>query len=1275
MPLTVSAFLRLLHVRPVLAGPSALPTPESAVDGISAPATAEIRRALGPGGRSMVYRSTVYRSASIEVFQKLEPTFLVSYGHHFETGFVQKNPGMSQSQRAAIKEFKPLLEQAKHLIQDMLTKEDMSTASLQFSELFGRLHQSVQKMKEFNAEPIPAVKTWLMDCAGIIPETIGRRQGAALLIYQQTKCRHALLHGKFVSEPDDEARYGEEKFQELIPQVQIELDQIFELASKAPLCLANEPCHLLNSMPGTVRLPIDTFTHVQCTSPDATTTVLQPYINRARALQIALAYTDSICGRPGYHATLANAVDVFLDSPSLVKLAFRSEGVEPAVRCALLQAAQYHGLADRDIPVGVLAKVETHTAQEYSQYFGQRFENSAQIYEDMELGAEDEKIRVLTVQLMAQIGLVGSASKERPKEAQFLDLMCRAYMLFTPFHTIYHGLEELLWSLIETDLKVGKTSIDLDIQRAVKESIFAAIAESQKPPIKQRHREVYQPEPHPPGLKDIFVVHRTFFIKHLGLNTGWKPRISLTDMLRKRAEDLESSRTLKQCVKETQAILESNPPKMQVQDWQDLYADLHMRLGRIDTTASSDYVDEEENEYEYIVNLNFKSKLSDCLDRIEAKVRELQAHEEFLQLQQAPPEQCAVLLQQLQEKKEGMLLALKSMPRHSDKGAKRVTLEGVISVSDRVYTRLVERLPSASTVEFIGEEHSRRISGVDALLATMNCVNIWLGQAHHNEHVVEACKMFKEFEGSPAHRGYRILSKPLQIFDAARYHGLAKCDIPLQLLHEPQLFGVKEKELYLDGRSAKSANLFLQYVGGDQDIAALIAQTKVSGVKSKNRHLDAHFLDLMDRVCTLAVRPYFQIVHEGNVTVDSIKVFAVIAGDLKATGTTINQNVMRAVRYFVDDGGLNKALAPYLEWQQQQAVAESRTEPGAAGVSTLSSPAFTARQGNRKLEEAIGQLQPLCMEVVVFNPGWANQCEGQRINAGKYVMASTHMRNALIHCSDQSITLDSAVEGGRLEIVEKETVQNALQKTQVNRTKILMSYIDKLFELFKGEEPQDYVSLLDKLSELLAEHENMSKFLDLVACEYPPIRRLAAEYFAKIPFIHEALAGLVDGSPDAVLIQKKIYAILERRAEFARDIEGQYADEEKERILRAQCGGYEPVIQEEEYIGCAERTWLRLNKRVEKRSHQTDAQKEEKLRGFRRQQNLAIVNFLIDLRTMPAGSVPNMAEIMADSLIEQERVVIEKEKLKTKERAREKQEAQRIAQAQLQRPTVEPRLN
>jgi hypothetical protein len=1298
MPLPTSP--RAPHPRPVQLQPIALPPSphnQSSAQADTPNGNPDLPSPQGPGGRPKEYRGMLYPPASIPaLLDQLQPQQLVSYGYTGSKIDREKGdlPPITRQQSDAATAFKSLLQKAHTAIEAMHHGLETQQSEQDFFTVTVALHRSVLEMRALRVEPLPAVKAWLLECDGKILESQSRKYGLALLNYQLP---HDLRKAQSTYV---QTTFENQSFNTLAREVQAQVEQIFTAASTAPLHLPTgaEPV-LAGRLGSDVRLSADCFTHIEHTPPGCSASVRVAHMDRARALAVAIDYIDCIRGQPEHHILVENGCAAFLDSEDMVGKAFGRNSLAPEVCYAIRQAARWEGLADGDIPVPVLACVgRPHMQKEYNQYLRHRTEKSAEKFHASELCMADEESRAFTTQLIRQTSVLGTQSAERPKEAQFLDMMHRAYALFAPFNTLEPGSHDQLWSRIETDLQRSKTHIDAGIQSAVKEFIFDAIASpAQRNRASQTARQTYafhtsdEPSsnypdaaylegtpgrkrnfiqrnfprkytmrmerrglmksavmPRPPYQARIFPAgdtrierHGQFYTKQdirrdretcSRLREGGHARIFLADVQRSNARCTDTQETIVDCVHRAETSLKKTFEEMRQSELHSLFSDLHLARKKSVQAGHPPGTDMEQ-------------RLRCCLDEIQIRFHDLQAEQEAAQMRQSELRVFRQLGGQLDEKMERMLSASAIQPRLTDRSLEQADPEGEIFLSSNSPTHVVEVVRSASTPHYVEIDHRPCMDAVMAHRIALSYANHWHGQPNHNTLVEKVCKKFAEKEpalgypgGYPTFqipRGLEIATQ--KMVEAARWHGLAKCEIPAARLATMSLFTEKENTRYLKDRSKKSAERYLEYIGNDKDVVRLIMQTKVVGEKSKHRSQDAHFLDLVDRVCTLAARPFFQIPGMNILKVDGQAILTTIANDLAQTRTTIDPRVMRAVEHFMANGWLDEALGADLLRVHERRGRQNIGNTSTAGAARTAQP---VKEDQDQILDLLEQLKILCIEV----PEGASKSnmERARINAGKYLMASVDVRRDR-DTPIATLTLDSAIQSDTPPNMVQ-CAQHYLQlqeRSGESRRAPLVAYLNKLFELFEERLPYQYEMCLMGFSDVLTDPINLQIFSNLVVGQTYSMKREAAALFAGIPLVRTALSHMATGSVESSTLLRIAQHALQRRNEFLENLaDSTYSVQEKEHLLRVQCGGYEPVLDHNEYVFGGQEIYKKLYA-YEHRT-QLDCLGNLQPRPEPSKETVEKVNidFLMGIVASPNKKVKNAAEVYVDQIILKQRAYL-----------------------------------
>lgn len=213
---------------------------------------------------------------------------------------------------------------------------------------------------------------------------------------------------------------------------------------------------------------------------------------RAAKLEIAMECADLLHGKPGHQKNVVKLVTSFTDSPGFTALfgtGSKQTGftTEPGnLKSAMIEAAKWHGLADRDIPVAVLAARRILSPQERIQYIKRRSEQSANIYQDY--GFEHPG----AAELIRNTRVFGTASAGRPPAAQLLDLFDRvAAMGSKPFFKKPDGSVDLdkLFNALNADLVLNEVFIDPTLQVAVKQFLDKSLPD--RADLESRTEDIY----------------------------------------------------------------------------------------------------------------------------------------------------------------------------------------------------------------------------------------------------------------------------------------------------------------------------------------------------------------------------------------------------------------------------------------------------------------------------------------------------------------------------------------------------------------------------------------------------------------------------------------------------------------------------------------------------------------------------------------------------------------------------------------------------------------
>ena len=130
----------------------------------------------------------------------------------------------------------------------------------------------------------------------------------------------------------------------------------------------------------------------------------------------------------------------------------------------VLEAAKWHGLSDRDIPVAVLAAKRAPSAEDKATHIAPRSANSARIY--IEANLPD----ATAASLIRQTRVSGDASRQRPLAAQFLDMTDRISAMGTKpfFKTDGKADAGKIFNAIDREMEKEDVHVAPDLKAAIK---------------------------------------------------------------------------------------------------------------------------------------------------------------------------------------------------------------------------------------------------------------------------------------------------------------------------------------------------------------------------------------------------------------------------------------------------------------------------------------------------------------------------------------------------------------------------------------------------------------------------------------------------------------------------------------------------------------------------------------------------------------------------------------------------------------------------------------
>ena len=195
---------------------------------------------------------------------------------------------------------------------------------------------------------------------------------------------------------------------------------------------------------------------------------------RQDKLDIALECANSLHAKSGHNRNVVKLAELFLDTEEFSSL-FATSGKELQsiskmirLKSTILEAAKWHGLADRDVPVSMLAARRCLSPEERNQFIDNRSAKSAEIYEDY--GFENQQ----AYDLIRQTRVLGAASRTRPLAAQLLDLLDRIAAIGSkPYFKNSDGTVNVtaLFKSLDVDIEKNNVFIDAGLKAAVKNRV------------------------------------------------------------------------------------------------------------------------------------------------------------------------------------------------------------------------------------------------------------------------------------------------------------------------------------------------------------------------------------------------------------------------------------------------------------------------------------------------------------------------------------------------------------------------------------------------------------------------------------------------------------------------------------------------------------------------------------------------------------------------------------------------------------------------------------
>lgn len=198
-------------------------------------------------------------------------------------------------------------------------------------------------------------------------------------------------------------------------------------------------------------------------------------VMRKVKLATAMECMNSIHNKEGHNKNTVATTKLFLADPGIGSAIVEARIATGQKRSFspqdMANAAQWHGLADRDIPVAVLAAQRRLTPAEMATYIEPRSAKSAKIFDDLHLG------RKKTSELIRQTRVFGSESKSRPVEAQLLDVLDRLAGMGAKKFFQEHGKVNVgkLFDTLDAGLNNDKVHVDPVLLSAVRRGVEAEL--------------------------------------------------------------------------------------------------------------------------------------------------------------------------------------------------------------------------------------------------------------------------------------------------------------------------------------------------------------------------------------------------------------------------------------------------------------------------------------------------------------------------------------------------------------------------------------------------------------------------------------------------------------------------------------------------------------------------------------------------------------------------------------------------------------------------------
>lgn len=188
-------------------------------------------------------------------------------------------------------------------------------------------------------------------------------------------------------------------------------------------------------------------------------------------LEVAIDCANTLHAKEGHNQNVIGVARIMLGDERIKVALVGDPGISAAVSGdsdqfdqAILEAARWHGLSDRDIPVAVLTAKRAPSADDKATFIELRSASSAKIYAELDLPNET------AANLIRQTRVSGDASRNRPVAAQFLDVMDRISAMGAKpfFKTDGKADADKIFKAIDREMAKEDVHVALELRAAIK---------------------------------------------------------------------------------------------------------------------------------------------------------------------------------------------------------------------------------------------------------------------------------------------------------------------------------------------------------------------------------------------------------------------------------------------------------------------------------------------------------------------------------------------------------------------------------------------------------------------------------------------------------------------------------------------------------------------------------------------------------------------------------------------------------------------------------------